>query len=100
MNARHLPTIEALTNGDDERLREELRLRELREHVAEARSLLDEVDRLAPAPIGQQLSAFGHAELVVEELARLGCKFVEVATALSRAQPPASGDDPDAPDPA
>lgn len=69
---RHLPSIEALLDSDDDRLIAELRAREVREYVAVARTLLDTIEALKP--------------LSAAELAMLGCKIVEVANALSRAQ--------------
>jgi hypothetical protein len=82
MSNRHLPSIEALTDDDDERLSTELKVREVREHVEIARSLLDAVDD----PIDPKLAA--------EELARLGCKIVELAGAISRSRPPVSAVSP------
>lgn len=80
MQKRHLPSIEALTaNDDDELLMSELRLSQVRDHVEVARVLLDEVERLVPRSTNASPS-----EHVAEELARLGCKIVELATALSR----------------
>lgn len=79
---KHLPSIEALVSDDDDLVRAELRLLEAREQVAHATELLDHVERLVPAlPAGDGRSAAAH---VAEELARLGCKMVEVASALSR----------------
>lgn len=87
---RHLPTIEALTSNDDALLIAELRLSEVRERVALARSLLEQVDRLVPVSETEQASSPGQglAEHVAEQLARLGCQIVEVATELSRARVP------------
>lgn len=92
MRKRHLPSIEALTGNDDERLIAELRLSDVREHAAELRELLDEVECLVRTSEDEQLSLDGQARaaLVVEELARLGCKIVELAGALTRASSPAS----------
>ena len=90
MVKRHLPTIEALTSNDDTLLIAELRLSEVRERVALARSLLEQVDRLVPLSETEQESSAGQglAEHVAEHLARLGCQIVEVATELSRARTP------------
>jgi hypothetical protein len=86
MEKRHLPSIEALTSCDDERLTRELRLSEVREQVALARSLIDEVDRLVPpAELLAHVSAQDD-EAVAEELARLGCRIVELASAFTRAR--------------
>lgn len=80
MQKRHLPSIEALTSNDDDLLISELRLSQVRDHVEVARILLDEVERLVP----RATSAAKPSEHVAEELARLGCKIVELATVLSR----------------
>ena len=69
---RHLPSIEALLDSDDDRLTAELRAREVSEHVAIARTLLDAIDEVGPVS--------------AEELAMLGCRIVELANVLSRAQ--------------
>jgi hypothetical protein len=61
----------------------------LRSHIAVVRSLLDELDRIVPPsrsrqPEGAPLEL--RAQLV-EELARLGCRLLESAAALTRALP-------------
>jgi hypothetical protein len=97
MQKRHLPSIEALTSCDDERLTRELRLSEVREQVALARSLMDRVDRLVPPgdPLAPPPTTDGRRrseisaqddEAVAEELARLGCRIVELASAFTRAR--------------
>lgn len=88
MTYRHLPSVEALVADDDDRVIAELRLLEAREHVAHAKELLDRAERLVP-PRAHDADGVGApspdpAEHVVEELARLGCKMVEIASALSR----------------
>ena len=83
MGKHHLPSIAALTDNDDERLITELKVREVREHVEIARSLLDAVDEQTDP-----------AELAAEELARLGCKIVELAGAISRSRGPVSAVSP------
>lgn len=90
MGKRYLPTIEALTDDDDDRLVAELKARDVREHVAIARSLLDAVDEL---PLNEQTSADVREE-AAEELARLGCKIVELAGAISRSRGPVSAVSP------
>lgn len=90
MGKRYLPSIEALTDDDDDRLIAELKAREVREHVAAARSLLDAVDQLSP---NEQTSA-DVQEDAAEELARLGCKIVELAGAISRSRGPVSAVSP------
>jgi hypothetical protein len=88
---RHLPSIEALTGNDDERLIAELRLSDVCERAAVLRELLEEVERLVRSA-GTATSSEGHSRgaVVVEELARLGCKMVELAGALARERSPAS----------
>jgi hypothetical protein len=90
MRKWHLPSVEALIDKDDELLIAELKVREVREHVAIARSLLEQVDRLVPLSGPERSSDNEQAELAVEELARLGCKIVELASALSRTTGPVS----------
>lgn len=81
MPKSHLPSIEALTSSDDDRLIAELRICEVRDQVAVARALLDEVDRIVPVSADGRVPPPGQ---VAEELARLGCKIVEIASALTR----------------
>lgn len=90
MKTRHLPSIHALTNNDDDLLDVELKVREVREHVAAARALLDAVEGVTPVSATEQASGAEQAELAIEELARLGCRIVELASHLSRAQAPVS----------
>jgi hypothetical protein len=84
MSKRHLPSIEALTSSDDKTWITELRLSEVREHVAAARSMLDAI---AVSESGQPPSD------IVQSLAQLGYRFVEIAGALSRAATQRSEDD-------
>ena len=77
MSKRHLPSIEALSSNDDDAWITELRLSEVREHVAEARSLLE---ALSMSEGGQPSSDF------VQMLAQLGCRFVEIAGELAHAK--------------
>jgi hypothetical protein len=51
----------------------------VRSQAAFVRSLLDEVERVAPSVPAAAVSA-----QLVEELARLGCRFLEIAGALSK----------------
>jgi hypothetical protein len=94
MDTRHLPSIEALTDNDDERLNTELRVREVREHVAIARSLLDAVDELSASERASADEQDLETARAAEELARLGCKIVELAGAISRARAPVSAVSP------
>jgi hypothetical protein len=84
MSKRHLPSIEALTSSDDEAWIAELKLSEVREQVAAARSMLDAI---AVSETGQPSSDF------VQSLAQVGCRFVEIAGLLSRAATQCSEDD-------
>lgn len=88
MVKRHLPSIEALTSSDDDLLFAELRLSDVREHLLLAREVLDEVERLLPVSgIGRVSEARRRdAARTAEELARLGCRFVELASALTRTE--------------
>lgn len=90
MGKRYLPSIEALTDNDDERLITELKVNELREQVALARSLLDAVDELS----ADEQASSDLSDGAAEELARLGCKIVEVAGAISRSRAPVSAVSP------
>jgi hypothetical protein len=70
----------AVTTRRDSELRALPRnLADLRSQAACVRALLDEVERVVPA--GAAAGAAG-AQLV-EELARLGCRFLEAAGALT-----------------
>lgn len=90
MGKRYLPSVEALTDNDDERLITELKVSEVREHIEAAQSLLDAVDALSGCgrPSGDEQG--DTTELAAEELARLGCKIVELAGAISRSRAPVS----------
>jgi hypothetical protein len=50
----------------------------VRSQAAFVRTLLDEVERVAPSAAGCAVSA-----QLAEELTRLGCRFLEVASSLS-----------------
>jgi hypothetical protein len=90
MGKRYLPSIEALTDDDDDRLIAELKVHEVREQVAVARSLLDAVEALS----ANEQTSVGVQDDAVEELARLGCKIVELAGAISRSRGPVSAVSP------
>lgn len=94
MGKRHLPSIEALTDNDDERLIAELKAREVRDHVAVARALLDAVDELSACGRSSENEHDDQADRAAEELARLGCKIVELAGAISRSRGPVSAVSP------
>lgn len=97
MRMRVLPSVEALSDTDDERLLVELRLQDMRERVAMARELLDAVEVQVLVPMAQKgrpatepssTPSRDQAERAAEELARLGCRIVELAGDLvSPAQP-------------
>lgn len=90
MDKRHLPSIEALTDNDDERLIAELKTREVHEHVAMARSLLDAVVELSASGRSSSNEHDDDVDRAAEELARLGCRIVELAGAISRSRAPVS----------
>lgn len=90
MGKRHLPSIEALTDSDDERLIAELRVNELRDQVAVARAMLDAVEELSASERSSRFEQDEETERTAEELARLGCKIVELAGAISRSRGPVS----------
>ncbi len=87
---RHLPSLEALVADDDAQMTAELSLLEAREHVAQARALLDHAAGLAPDPDDpahatvELTSRDVPPEAVAEQLARLGYRMVAIATALRR----------------
>lgn len=63
-------------------------VKSLRGEAACVRALLDELDRLAPSSLDEEAVS---AQLV-EDLARLGCRFLDAACALSVAvDEPTSG---------
>ncbi len=90
MAKRHFPSVEALSSNDDERWICELRLSAVRERVATLRSLLEELDRLLPLSDGKHASSEEQdlRAAVARELAKLGCRVVEVASALSGVRDP------------
>jgi hypothetical protein len=60
----------------------------LRSHAALVRALLDEVERIAPAPIvspgGSQAALFtALSDQLAEEVGRLGCRMLECAAAMT-----------------
>ena len=75
-----LPSLAALESNDDERLAAELRLADLRAQVAAVGPLAEHIERLTrhgdADRLGQQLMV---------EMARLGCRLLEAAAALSEA---------------
>lgn len=96
MNVRHLPSIEALTANDDARLHAELRMSEVREQVTSAKELLERVEHLVRVSehgipsIGEPAELEARNERTLMEVARLGCRMLELASALTetRAVPP------------
>jgi len=73
MSKHHLPSVEALTSTDDDTWIAELRVSEVMSQIEEARSMLDAIEDVEP-----------ESSELAERLARLGCRFVEIAGALSR----------------
>lgn len=87
MTKRHLPSIETLTSADEERLTTELRLLEVRDQVTHAKELLDSVDLLDASSSSAGLAGKAiEGVALAEELARLGCRIVEIASAISKKQ--------------
>jgi hypothetical protein len=57
----------------------------VRRHAALVRALLDELERVAPAPdISERRSDGDGGGQLIEELARLGCRIFECAAAMTR----------------
>jgi hypothetical protein len=79
----HLPSIRALDTADDLLLGNELRCLAIREQAGVVRALADHLERLDPPGAG-----LGVRRQLVEELARLGCRILETAAALSEATEP------------
>jgi hypothetical protein len=80
---RALPSVRALEGEDDRLLREELRCLAVREQAAAVRDLIDRVEGLAPRGVHGSLRA-----QLVEELASLGCRMLEVAACVSESVDP------------
>jgi hypothetical protein len=74
----HLPSIAALTAGDDRLLHRELGGLAVRRQSAVVRALLDQLERVSPWSASDGLRA-----QLLEELARLGCVRLEAAASLS-----------------
>lgn len=72
----HFPSMAALESNDDDWLASELAIARARSQVAAARALVDQVDRLS-------LATDAHG--LVEGMARLGCRLIEVAGSLAHA---------------
>jgi hypothetical protein len=74
----YLPSLKALNEPDDGLLREELKLVTVRQQVAVARTLADQVEGITSPHKVHTLRA-----QLVEEMARLGCRLLEGAATLS-----------------
>jgi acetolactate synthase regulatory subunit len=82
-----LPSLASLEENDDRRLSAELTIARLRAQVAVVRTLTDHVEHLADVAAVEGVQA-----QVVEEIARLGCRLLEVAASLAASdRPEASG---------
>jgi hypothetical protein len=80
-----LPTLETLLSHDDARLARELRLHDVKRQLAVVRSLLDEFERTVTKPHDRV------AGQLAEELARLGCRSIEIASTVAPCpKPPAN----------
>ncbi len=75
----HIPSLATLESNDDGLLAAELQLACVREYVAVVRALADQVDDLA-----RPGDADGLSEQLIEEAARLGCRLLEAAAAMTR----------------
>jgi hypothetical protein len=83
----NIPSLAALESGDQDRVVAELRLARLRSQVAVVRALADHVEYLARSG---DVDGLGHQ--VIEEMARLGCRLLEVAgTVTGSPRPEDSG---------
>jgi hypothetical protein len=78
------PSITALEGYDDGRLVTELRLARLRSQTAVVRALADQVEYLSRAG-----DADGVGDQLIEEMAQLGCRLLEMAGTLARSRVPA-----------
>ena len=76
---QHLPSLRALRAGDERLLAEELRLVATRQQIAVVRTLADELER----SLERGSPARALQEQLVQELARLGCRSLETAAAIS-----------------
>jgi hypothetical protein len=76
----HIPSVAALESSDDGRLAAELRLVGLRSQAAVVRTLADNVERLS-----REAQAEGLARQLIEEMARLGSRLLDAATAFREA---------------
>jgi len=75
------PALAALESDDKGRLVAEFRLARLRSQVAVIRALADAVEALARSG-----DAGGLSNQVTEEMARLGCRLLEAAGAMTESQ--------------
>jgi hypothetical protein len=75
-----IPSLTALESGNDDWLAAELELARLREQVAVVRTIADHADYLA-----QPGNVDGFSEQLIEEAARLGCRLLEAAAAMTTA---------------
>jgi hypothetical protein len=78
-----IPSLATLESIDDDLLTAELRLVRLREQVAVVRTIADHVEHFA-----EPQNADGFSEQVLEEMARLGCRLLEAAAAMTRTPRP------------
>ena len=81
MKALALPSLRALDADDDRLLDEELRLLSTRRQIAVVRAIADELERRVQG--GSLLETL--REQFIDELSRLGCRSLEAAAALAKA---------------
>ncbi|HEY3820148.1 MAG TPA: hypothetical protein VGL81_23450 [Polyangiaceae bacterium] len=79
----HLPSLRALSAGDDRILADELRILAARQQLAIVRTISDEMEWC----LAHRVATNGLREQLVEELARLGCRSVEAAAVLATPDP-------------
>lgn len=81
-NGTRLPSLQALIDPDDDRLLADLRLMAARRQIATFRSIADELERCLDGRSEDPRAKVVGAQLV-EEMARLGCRAMEAAAAVT-----------------
>ena len=78
----YVPSLAALESDDHGRLVAEFRLARLRSQVAVVRAVADQIEYMS-----RRAEADGLGEQLIEEMARLGCRLLEVAGRLAGTPP-------------
>jgi hypothetical protein len=81
-NGTRLPSLQALIDPDDDRLLADLRLMATRRQIATFRSIADELERYLDGRSEDPRAKAAGAQLL-EEMARLGCRALEAAAAVT-----------------